>query len=165
MGIYQKKWGELTDKQKSKFSSKKDFITKKADISSRSDARERVSKKLAAGKNVNVSKIAKQTGVSEQRAQIIVNRGGKTKQELRDAEIMQNNNLDVEERAPVAVDKNKYGKKEIKEALNSGQSTDDIQKQINSYQNDTGTKVGLKAQAFLLLNLDFCLSVSSPHFF
>ena len=45
--------------------------------------------------------------------------------------------------------KNKYGKKEIKEALNSGQSTDDIQKQIDSYQNDTGTKVGLKAQAFL----------------
>lgn len=164
MKLLKKKWSELTDKQKARFSSKNEFTTKKSNYrdkelsgtkEARAKARERVQKRLNSGEGVNVSNIAEQTGVSEKRAQIIVNRGGLTKKEYQAQNAPLRTDIIPQSAGQKMGPKNpnkpldKFGKKEIKQALSEGQSTDDIQKQIDRYQKNTDTKVGLKAQAFL----------------
>ena len=169
MSALSKKWGELTDKQKERFGSKAEFKAHKQNKKdkdlggtkeARADAHERVQKRLESGKNVNVSNIAKKSGISEERAQIIVNRGGLTKKEYKEKNeplqtpVIPSNTSEEPKVGPsqfLQAD-NKFGKKDIKHLMSDaggGLTTDEVQKKINSYQNDPNVKVGLKAQAFL----------------
>ena len=169
MSALSKKWGELTDKQKERFGSKAEFKAHKQNKKdkdlggtkeARADAHERVQKRLESGKNVKVSNIAKKSGISEERAQIIVNRGGLTKKEYKEKNeplqtpVIPSNTSEEPKVGPsqfLQAD-NKFGKKDIKHLMSDaggGITTDEVQKKINSYQNDPNVKVGLKAQDFL----------------
>ena len=138
---------------------KEDKEKKKA---ARAAARERVTNRLQAGKNISVSGVAKKTGVSEKKAQKIINRGGLTKKEYKTANTGPQQESSINNDGQVSTkmkdyDPSKAGNKNFTKAdirylmseEGGGHSMEKIQQKMDSYQNDTSVKVGLGAQDFL----------------
>tara|TARA_Y100000022_G_scaffold198321_1_gene208424 strand:- start:2133 stop:3230 length:1098 start_codon:yes stop_codon:yes gene_type:complete len=107
----------------------------------RKDARVRVRRRLKLGKNVNASKIAEKAGVSEKRAQKIIDRGGRKKDKA--------NSGSTPVKAKNYFKTNDPGKsinkKEAKAALSAGVSAQNVDR----YAAKSSIDLNDKAQSFL----------------
>ena len=108
----------------------------------RKEARKLVKERLRAGKNVNVSKIAKKTGVSEKRAQKITDRKTKAQAPAQSSPSISPKKY-FEQNDPGE----KINKKEIRAAQAAGVNTRRLDNYVNNEKNEVS--IGNKASNFL----------------